>query len=77
MTVSQIELCRLKNILTEKNEEQLSGVRVCQIEIKKIMSEYFDIDKKDINFEVKKLGDYYSIKMLAKAKSVKKINILP
>ncbi len=77
MTVSQIELCRLKNILSGKKEEPLSGVRVCQIEIKKIMAEYFELDKKDINFEVKKLGDFYSIKMTAKAKSVKKINILP
>ncbi|MEG1520683.1 MAG: hypothetical protein RR458_06805 [Clostridia bacterium] len=77
MTVSQIGVKRLKNILSNCGEERLPSISVAENEIKKVMIDYFELDKSDIEFDVKKLGDKFSIKIIAQAQGVKKVGILP
>lgn len=77
MTVSEIGIRRLKNILTSCGEERPTAITVAENELKKVLMEYFELEKSDVEFDIKKLGDRYSIKIVAQAKSVKKVGILP
>lgn len=73
MKNSQKQILRLKNMFMSEKNNTTKDIIIAEREIMNVISEYFEINKKNIDVDVIRNGNRYDLKISAKAQSIKPI----